>query len=200
MNMNLHMIRGMALSPGQQRAIALLLLAVVAALAATLLIRPFAALHAERTARIDTLERQTLQYRAAARNEALFAGQLERLRRDPRIASYHLQNTTPALAAAELQQHIQKMLEAHGCRLVSMQVVDAAPPPGLTTVTVRIRMRADISGLQNALFALESGHPLVTLDNVFLRVAGPGRGTATGMTEPLDVGFDASGYLLGRTS
>lgn len=200
MNMNLYMTRGMTLSARQQRAVALLLLAAFIALVAALLIRPFAALHAERAARIEALERQTLQYHAAAQRQPVLAAQLERLRRDPRIASYHLQNTAPALAAAELQQYIQKTLETNGCRLVSMQVIESAAPPGLATVTVRIRMRADIAGLQTALFALESGHPLVTLDNLFLRVVSPGRGAATGMPEPLDIGFDASGYLLGQAS
>lgn len=183
-----------------QRAAAVLLLLAGGALVVTVLIGPFVAAYRERAADIAALAARIQHYRAAAREQPAFTQHLEQLQRDPLIASYHLRNATPALAAAELQQHIQKTVETHGGQLVSMQVIDTAAPSQLTTVTVRIRLRTDVEGLRNVLFALESARPLVTLDNVFLRTLGPLRGAGSAGTEPLDIGFDASGYLPGWTS
>lgn len=183
-----------------QRAAALLLLVAAGAIAATVLVRPFLALYRDRAVQIETLESRVLSYRAAAQEQPALTGQLKQLQRNPLIASHHLQNASPALAAAELQQHIQKAVEAHGGQLVSMQVIDPTAPPGLITVTVRIRLRTDVGGLQKVLFALESGRPLITLDNVFLRTIGPVRNAGSAMNDDLDIGFDASGYLPGWAS
>lgn len=180
-----------------QRAAAIMLLIAAATLVAALLVWPVAQLYRERAAEIDDLHGRVLAFRASALHQGAFTQQLEQLRSDPQIASYHLKNAAPALAAAELQQHIKKTLETHGGQLVSMQVIESTAVPGLSMVTVRIRLRAGIGALQQVLHELESGRPLLVLDNVFLRAVGPGHSAGTGS---LDAGFDASGYLPGWAS
>ena len=183
-----------------QRAAALLLLVTLAIIIATFLVRPFISMYLERNTTIEFMEKQLMSYQVAAHEYAALTQQLEQLQRDPAIASYHLQNAVPALAAAELQQHVQKTVERLGGRLVSMQAIDAGHLSSQGMVQVRIRLRCDVDSLRNILFDLESGRPLIRLDNVHMRAINPVRGAGNASSEILDVGFDASGYLPGWLS
>lgn len=182
---------------GCQRAAALLLPVLLGIFIVTLLVRPLVVLYRDRGARIELLEKQRLGYQAAAQDHTALLQQLESLQRDPLIASFHLRNAVPTLATAELQQHIQKTVERLGGRLVSMQAIEAGTSCSQGMACVRIRLRGDIDSLRKVLFELESGRPLITLDNVFMRAIGPGRSAGSAAGEVLDIGFDAAGYLPG---
>lgn len=172
-------------------ALALLVMTVVIFMA--LLMRPFMHLYQERNTEIEDRQSRLRDYRAAADSVPALAQQIEQFRHDPRIAARHLKNTVSTLAGAELQQHIQRLAEQHGARLVSMQIVkDHADAPH--AVTIRIRLHADTTAVLNLLFALESGSPRIVLNNLFLRTFSAPRGSAD---SALDIGFDASAYTLG---
>lgn len=184
-----------ASTPYIRRSAALALLAGTLALGALALFRPYAALFRDGEDEIRSLETRLLHYRKTAASGPAFARQIERLQNDPGIAGQYLKSTTAALAGAELQQHIQKWIEQHGARTVSMQTVDEHARKGSHAVTVRIRMQAGLQAFRDLLYTLETRQPLLTLDNLSVRQLGAGRGS-DGNEEALDIGFDATAYRM----
>jgi general secretion pathway protein M len=131
------------------------------------------------------------------RHDAL-TERLEQLRGLPQFNDFLLNQSAPNLAAAELENRVKTTVAQRQGRMISMQMVPTtATPEGLLPVTIKISARGTIETVQALLHALESGTPLLFLDNV--EVA-PSRGTRsryqrTIAAPQLDISFDLTGYI-----
>ena len=184
-------------TPWLSRAAALLLLAVVLAVAYVWIVEPIAAAYANTEAAIaDTRDLVERYDRLAAARTSLEA-QLAAIEQKPDTAAYYLSGATDALAAASLQARVTALVEGSGATLLSIQTLTSTEDGGLRRVAIRLQMTAEIAPLVRVLHGLESGIPLLFVDNLELQSqAAPAiEPDAAQAGVPLIVGFDLYGYL-----
>ena len=125
---------------------------------------------------------------------------IAKIQQDHSVAAQYLPQSTPALAAAELQQRLKTMVEAAGGTLQSIQALPPGEEAGAVKVTISAVMNGDTGSLQKVLYDLESQTPLLFVDNleVSMRTTRPrlpnGR-YATYTRMQLNAQFEVSGYL-----
>jgi general secretion pathway protein M len=175
-------------SPGS-RAAALALLVVTLVAAYGLIGWPIQSAYQEALASIDDHRRGLSRLEAAqVRNDAL-ARQLQsdtNGRTSPLVAA-----ETDGSAAAVLQAHLQTLLEAHDAQLTSVEALQSEPLGTYRAINVRAQFTTGHDGLRQILFALESGQPVVFLDNVTINTRSV---RALGVDRPLDIQVDLTAF------
>lgn len=103
------------------------------------------------------------------------------------------------LASANLQKLLVENVQSAGLTLRSIQSLDPANDGDLTAVSVRLVCRGVTDGLRTLLHALESGEPLLFVDEVLIKSErSPGEeGTREGGTE-ISIELKVSGFTTGR--
>jgi hypothetical protein len=82
-------------------------------------------------------------------------------------ANVFLEGANYALAANSLQQHIVQMVEQSGGKIASVSIeTPAATEQTSRRVIVQVRSELDNDALQNVLYGLEAGRPLVLIDSL----------------------------------
>lgn len=116
-------------------------------------------------------------------------------------AQHHfLKSASPALAAAELQEQAQAIFDANGAKVNSTSVLPHKDDGAYRQVTVSVQLIAPLSAIKAMLYALESVHPYLFLDNFSIRAPNMVVTRSEPATEPdLVVQFDLSGYALKGT-
>src|SRR5262245_15852798 len=184
-------------TPWLSRAAALLLLVAVLAAAYVWIVEPVAAAYADTDAAIaDSRELLARYDRLAAARPGLEA-QLAAIEQKPDTAVFYLSGATDALAAAALQARVTSLIEGSGATLLSIQTLTSTEDRGLRRVAIRLQMTAETAPLVRVLYGLETGIPLLFVDNLELQsqaavTLDPDSGQASA---PLVVGFDLYGYL-----
>lgn len=144
------------------------------------------------------LEATLVPVRAAARDRTALEAELARLKaRRPAVGL--LSGASDALAAAELQNRLKSAAERSAGEFRSVQILPPRDEGPFRRITVRAEMKVRLGELVHITHQLESGSPLLFLDNVELRVE-PGsrsaRITESSEEDPLlYVAFDVSGYM-----
>ena len=106
-----------------------------------------------------------------------------------------LKGETSALAGAELQNLIKRVMEANDGLLVSSEFRQSTEPLPLTPITVVVRARSSIAALQRILLELDSGRPTLFVDRLSIQSRHrPGR-VIRELNEELDVDFEVTGYV-----
>jgi general secretion pathway protein M len=112
-------------------------------------------------------------------------------------AALMLQGETPGIAGAALQRQINDHVSAAGGQASSLQLLPPRASGSTTRLALGFAMRIDIGGLRDVLHAIETGEPLLFVDDIAIRTpenaAGEGAGDARG---PLDVTMQVSSFLL----
>jgi general secretion pathway protein M len=113
-------------------------------------------------------------------------------------AQHHfLKSASPALAAAELQEQAQAIFDANGAKVNSTLVLPHKDEGAYRQVTVSVKLIAPLSAIKGMLYALESAHPYLFLDNFSIRAPNMVVTRSDPATEPdLVVQFELSGYAL----
>jgi general secretion pathway protein M len=110
---------------------------------------------------------------------------------------HFLKSASPSLAAAELQEQVKGILDANGGKLNSMQILPHKDDGMYRQVSVSLQLTAPLSAVRAMLYALESAHPYLFVDNVSIRATGMVPGRTDPANEPdLIVQFDLAGYAL----
>jgi general secretion pathway protein M len=152
---------------------------------------------------IETAERRLAAQRRLAAAGAGLEPKVDQLKRRQGADRRYLQSTSEALAGAELQGIVKRVVPPRGGQVLSTQIVGSQQEAGFTRVTLKLKMRATLEKLVEVFFALETGTPYLFLDNVAVRTLGGARfrSAATAMPEqPLDVELELSGYMRGEES
>lgn len=103
---------------------------------------------------------------------------------------------TEALAAAALQQRIKEATGAHGGVVSSVQNLPSSETEGLVRVGVRVMMTASLEEIFYTLHDLESGAPILFVDNLDIKSNAVRRGRIRQSGETLlTIRFDLLGYL-----
>jgi general secretion pathway protein M len=179
------------------RAAALLLLATVLAAVYFWIVVPIATGYASTESAIaDTRELADRYERLASARPSLEA-QLAALEDKPDTIAYYLTGATDALAAAALQARVTGLIEGSGATLLSVQTLASTEEGSLRRVAIRLQMTAEIGSLVRLLHGLETGIPLLFVDNLEIQsqAAPVVEQAAPPPGAPLIVGFDLYGYL-----
>ena len=128
--------------------------------------------------------------------------QLYQLKQQKTDASGFLKENSPALAAAELQEYIKNVVESNYGILTSTQAIDNKIDSTFPQVTIKVHIRCDIESLQRTIHKIETGLPLLLIDNVYIQSlnSGVARSVRSGtalhpLTQSLDVRFDVIGFI-----
>lgn len=126
--------------------------------------------------------------------------QIQRVRQDNSVDAYYLPATSATLAASELQQRVRVAVESNGGNLISTQVLPATEEENFTRVAIRVQMVGDTPTLQQVLHQLESGQPLLFIDDVQVRSQpvrqrDPNNRNQVQIQIQLNIQFELSGYM-----
>jgi general secretion pathway protein M len=184
------------LNPRQHRllALAILVLALGAVFSLTVLPVLLANQHYQDTITTQQSRLQQLQ-RAAAIGDTL-QPQYEQLKRWQTTDAYYLKSNSAALAAAELQRLVKRIVEAKNAEVVSTQILTTRQEEGFDRVALKVRIRGELENIVQAFHVIETGEPFIFLDNVSVR-AGRGRRVRgkVATLQALDIDMELIGYM-----
>lgn len=190
------------LKPGQSRFLAIAILVVLLLLLIRILLVPLWVSWSDYGARIDALESRLAVYERLADGLPEARDRLAELQASQPSDDWYLSESTPALAAAGLQQLLHRQVTVGGGQVISTQTLNQDDDAPLQSVSIQVHLRGELSDLVDLLYSLESGRPVLFVDN--LRVlANPRRQASTrvrnvrqrGAEIPaLDIRFDLTGY------
>ena len=185
------------LTQRQHALAAVLILCVVLTFFITLVVAPAMLLRRELTYSIVQLETTLQSYKAAALTIDPLQIQIHALSMDRTNSGDYLQETTPALAAAELQNYVKGIIESHQGTLLSAQPMADPQNELFPKVTIKIALRGTLNDLQQILYQLESAQPRLFIDNLLIQSRTP-LPTPTHQKEAdtLEVRFDVNGYTF----
>ena len=185
------------LNPRQRRllALAILVLALGAVFGVTVLPVLLANQHYQDTITAQKSRLQQLQ-RAATIGDAL-KPQYEQLKRWQTTDAQYLKSNSAALAAAELQRLVKRIVVAKNAEVVSTQILTTRQEEGFDRVALKVRIRGGLENIVQAFHVIETGDPFVFLDNVSVR-AGRGRRVRgkVAALQTLDIDMELIGYML----
>ena len=185
-------------TPAASRALAVGLLLLVLFLIYLLAVQPYLGAFTEYRQRIADLRYQLARYQTMIDRRDDLSQRLDQLRGLPQFTNLLLPETAPNLAAAALENRIKTALAQRQGRMISMQMVPTSQTPqGLMPVTITIDAQGTIETVQTLFHALESGSPLLFLENVELKQSRSSRRRYPGMTTPpqVDLRFNLTGYI-----
>lgn len=169
------------------------LLALLLALAFTVSVLPAQqSYRAKQVAIADRTEQLKRALGVAASAEQL-SQQHHMLRAQGGLSRHLIEGVSVPLAAAALQRRIEAAVSWREGQLVSTEVLHPVDEHGLTRVSLRVRLRLDTPALQQILHELESGLPLLVIDNVV--VASPGEGQNPSAPVVLEVELRVVGWI-----
>lgn len=175
-------------------ALAILVLALVTVFSVTLLPVLLANRHYQET--IAGLESRLQQLQRAAAIGDTLQPQYEQLKRWQTTDAQYLKSKSAALAAAELQRLVKRIVVAKNAEVVSTQILTTRQEEGFDRVSLKVRMRGQLENIVQAFYAIETGEPFVFLDNVSVR-ASRGRRIRgqTRTLQTMDIDMDLIGYM-----
>jgi len=180
-------------TPITSRLAALLLLVTVTLAAYMFAVEPILSGYSETESEIETARDQLARLERAAAMRPALAKHIEDFEKDRASQGYFLAGSTDALAAAGLQDQVQALVTENGGAVQSMQSMPGVDEQGLTRITLRVQMTGTTETLLDVLYALESGSPILFIDDVDVQNRD---GIETGSdTDRLTIALALSGYL-----
>lgn len=188
-----------ALTPAQNRLLALGLLLLTLGLVYLIVVRPlWSAYHSNQEQIADYREDIARFERIAAKQPAL-EQQVQELTRQRKLVRYTLGAQSPTLAAAALQDRVKSIVEENGGRLTSTRILPVSDVGPFFQVAVNVQMRVSTKALQDVLYGLEGGAPYLLVENLTILSRGNRVYRRTGSTSAeLDVRFDLSGLMSNK--
>jgi len=152
--------------------------------------------------RIEEAEFKLQKLRKVAEEKGYWLRRLEEIKQQGQAEGRLISRDTAALASADLQTLIKEAVNRAGGELISTQVIPERKEEQFTRVAVKLRMTGSTQMLRDVLYAFESGHPLLFVENLNIRPirsaqpSFPGRKAAK-IADKLSVDFDVVGYMRG---
>jgi len=143
----------------------------------------------------DLESRQQQLQRAATIGDAL-QPQYEQLKRWQTTGAQYLKSNSAALAAAELQRLVKRIVVAKNAEVMSTQILTTHQEEGFDRVSLKVRIRGTLENIVQAFYDIETGEPFVFLDNVSVR-ANRGRRVRGQIStlQTMDIDMELIGYM-----
>lgn len=170
--------------------------ALALALMVTLAVAPFVRLSVieqtieqNRSALADL--RRHISHDGAARTES---GELTALGEDARLM---LEGETLGIAGANLQKLMSGLVAEHGGTASSFQLLAPTEDGNLMRIPMSLSISIGIDGLRDILHRIETGYPLIFIDDIAIRSTQDGfRVPDPNYIGPFDVTLQVSGYAF----
>lgn len=163
------------------------------------LLAPYLSRYGHYLSAIDDQSFRLERLQTAAAQLPELTAEVEAVRTQALMRGYLLEEATPSLAAANIQEQLARLVDRHGGEVRSMQVGRVQDENGFQRVSVNVSMAASTEALAELFADLESRRPLLFIDNVVIRLARAR--TRTGADQQtsgqLEVDFDVSAYMQG---
>lgn len=191
----------MLTTPWIGRLAAVLFLIAVIEAAYVFVVEPILIGYRETDQAIEEVDDQLSHFQRLAAMRPVLANQLDQLAAEQEAGTYYLNGGTDALAAAGLQDRVSALVDGTGGSLRSIQPMAGVDEQGFRRITLRIQMTATIEALFETIYTLETGTPVLFVENLDIRSRFTRRrinqaGAQEAPDAPLlTVGFDLSGYM-----
>lgn len=156
------------LTPRQSRVLAITLLVALLGLAVLTITAPVLMLHRHYDEALESLSDRLGRYSRVAAIRPDIESQLK-IAQTKQVARFYLKNSGPSLAAAEIQDIAKIVIEQHGAKLNSMQVLPHKDENGYRQVTVTVQLSGNFQALHEIIYALENSQPYLFFDNTSIR-------------------------------
>ncbi|HUL11135.1 MAG TPA: type II secretion system protein GspM [Methylococcaceae bacterium] len=149
---------------------------------------------------IQDLEFRLQRFRKVAAEKDHWLARLEEIKQRGKDKEEFVSGNTAALASADLQTMIKKTVTDAGGELISTQVIPERKEQQFTRIAVKVRMTGSTVVLRDVLYALETGNPILFIENLNLRPIRIGQmrrpgAKAASVPDNLSVDFDVVGYM-----
>ena len=180
------------------RATALMLLVIAVLLAYLLFFHWFVLRHLDYAKEIGELREQLGRFHAVAAQRETLQQKLAGIRGSDSDAALFLSQATFDEAAAAMSSAIGDLVSTEAddsCRITSRQPIPSRVEERFQRVTVNVRMRCDAEDFLGVLYGMETGVPLMLVDDVNI-IKPRARRTRDALDQgELDIRFNVSGYL-----
>jgi len=178
------------------RALALAILVALAAGAYGFIAAPLLEDYSQSLDAIAESGLQLDRYRRTAAELPQRQAELVALRQRRAAGAGFLAGGNEAVVAAGLQNRLRGVIGEAGGELKSTQVLPAEDEAGARRIAVRGELTGTLAAVQRIVYALESGTPLLFVDNLSIHVdLAEESYRGQGLDPILDVRFDLYGYL-----
>ncbi len=172
-----------------------LLAAVIAALA-VFAVLPAIEAYDDTDAALALAAEQTTGFERVARVRSAYEARLEDLTARESASQLYLQGSTDALAAANLQDKVNGVIEQHGGTVRSIQILPARDDGEFRRVSVRVQFSASAESMFRAVYSLEAARPFVFIENLDIRNRRTRRRANRQTDNPaLNVSLDLFGFV-----
>jgi len=180
----------------QSRIAALLMSGTVIVVLAWLIIFPLVGHYLVLGQSVEDKRSQVIRFRNLAANHDQLTSRLVQLKRRSSAKVFYVTGATPALASANMQQHLKQIIGSVGGERISTQLLPQSTKDTPLAAVLQVHLRADVSTLLQILYRLENGQPMFFLDDLTIK-ARPLRSAAQAAQPAniLDVRFNLTGYL-----
>ncbi len=180
---------------------AIMLLVIALLLVYLLVFHWFILRHGEYAGEIGDLRTQLNRFQTVASQRESLQTRLSQIRNSQKDAELFLEDPEFDEAAAAMSGRLGEMVRSmanESCQIVSRQPVRPRVQERFEKVTVNVRMRCDAEDFLQILYGMETGTPLMLVDD--LNIIRPRTRRRTRNTQPaaqgtLDIRFNVSGYL-----
>lgn len=180
---------------------ALLLLVIAVILVYLLFFHWFVLRHKEYAGEISDLRTQLNRFQTVAAQRETLQASLSKLRNSQEDSALFLEYSSFDEAAAAMSGNIGDLVRTQAdesCQIVSRQPVRPRVQERFQKVTVNVRMRCDAEDFLEILYGMETGMPLMLVDDLNVirpRTRRSRRGQPAQAQGALDIRFNVSGYL-----
>lgn len=182
----------------KDRLAAVFLLLLVIGLVAMFMVRPIWARYASNRDLIADLEHKVARFESIATRQTDLEQQLATVRQSINLDELTLQADSATLAAADLQERLKAAVQAAGGSLTSTQILEPEKVASFDRVSVNVRMTGTTPAVQRSLYALESGGPVLVVDDLLVvtrrTTVRLGNRRSAKQQDWLDVRFKVSGF------
>jgi len=184
-------------SPGQRRALAVGLLAVVLALLIAALLAPLWLLHRHYDDAIESWSQRLTTYKRVAAQAPELRRALDAMRATD-ARRFYLRNTAANLAGAELQEIAKSAIEGNGGRITTSQSPAPREDGNFRQIVASVQFFATVQNLQKILAALETREPLLVVENITVRPTNAFRGfkPAPGQEPEVNVQLEVAAWAM----
>ncbi len=186
------------LRPLGERLLALAILLGVLVLAYVGVVRPLLDDYRATQASIEDAREAIARFQRVAAELPARRAELAAVRQRRAASEGFLQGTNDALVAAQIQNRIKALTETARGELKSTQVLPVQEDGKYRRITVRAQMTLDLAAAQSVLYGIETGAPLLFLENLDMRARSADRRRERVPDDVLlEVRFDVYGYMRG---
>jgi len=180
------------------KATALMLLVIAVLLVYLLFFHWFVLRHKEYTEEITALREQLTRFQTVAGQREVLQQRLAQVRSSESDETLFFAQPTFDEAAAAMNSSIGDLVRSQAddtCVIVSRQPIPSRVQERFEKVTVNVRMRCDAEDFLKVLYGMETGVPLMLVDDVNIIRPRARRTRGAAPQGALDIRFNVSGYL-----